>query len=118
MRISDWSSDVCSSDLHLKRAKFAAQRRHNLMTISVYSVEICHAPNLAVGCKVPVLAIATLRATRCPPLNLRMAMAPFQTHTAPMTERSARHRTTTASLHHGHLRNSKPHVVPRCALTE
>src|SRR3546814_5598027 len=65
---------------HLKRAKFAAQRRHNLMTISVYSVEICHAPNLAVGCKVPVLAIATLRATRCPTLNLRMAMAPFTTH--------------------------------------
>src|SRR3546814_19605448 len=79
----------------LKRAKVAAQRRHNLMTISVYSVDICHAPNLAVGCKVPVLAIATLRATRCPPLTLRMALAPFTTHAALMTEPFARHRTTT-----------------------
>src|SRR3546814_18805871 len=70
---------------------------------SVYSVEICHAPNLAVGCKVPVLAIATLRATRCPPLNLRMAMAPFTTHAALMTERCARHRTTTASLRYGQI---------------
>src|SRR3546814_10062361 len=75
------------------------------MTISVYSVEICHAPNLAVGCKVPVLAIATLRATRCPPLNLRMAMAPFTTHAALMTERCARHRTTKIGRAHVELQS-------------
>src|SRR3546814_14098393 len=50
MRISDWSSDVCSSDLHLQRdsdigsafASFGAERQPNALAIQTMALENYH----------------------------------------------------------------------------